>query len=399
MFDAAAIDFGGSTVTIVAETEPDTSYDRFARIVKDALSVPVAFVDFAGNGAVGGSSDPTPAVALSEPRHHHRWVPLVNSLRTRVVADRRELVVTDARDDVRITSDITVDGVDLIAYVAYPLHDLRGRTVGAICAIDSRPRTWTEVELRVLEDVASACSAELALRESQAALSRSYERLTLFAGQVSHDLKAPLTAIIGFVELLGAEIGRQDLGPKASGYIDRCSASGRRMLDTIDELLEFAAIGTPLQARPVSLDEVMPSVLEDVAADLAGADVVWSGVDVPADPLQLRLLLQNLIGNALKYRRGDRQCTVCVSSAEQFGHIELRIADNGTGIPAHRRAEVVQPLVRLRRDVPGSGLGLATCDRIVTAHHGVLQLSDTPGGGTTVTVHLPATPRVSARKS
>ncbi len=161
------------------------------------------------------------------------------------------------------------------------------------------------------------------------------------------------------------------------------------MLETIEHLLDYARVGGTLRIRPVSLDEIMPEVLADLSAALEGAAVEWFGTDVPADPAQLRALLQNLVGNALAYRREDVPARVVVAASEIPAAVQLQVVDNGTTIPPERRADALRPMQRLRKDLPGTGLGLATCARIAAAHGGTIALDESPGGGTTVTVTLP----------
>jgi signal transduction histidine kinase len=129
-------------------------------------------------------------------------------------------------------------------------------------------------------------------------------------------------------------------------------------------------------------------VLEDLGHLPDDVEISSSGVDVPADPAQLRALVQNLIVNGIKYR-GNHGTTIRITATRVAGGVELAVADNGPGIPADQRSHALAPLSRLRPDVPGSGLGLATCQRIVVAHGGTLALSDTPGGGLTVTAVFP----------
>jgi signal transduction histidine kinase len=234
-------------------------------------------------------------------------------------------------------------------------------------------------ELRIRTDILTRTNAELA---------RSQEHLAAFAAQISHDLKTPLTATLGFAELL-TELPSVVEDPLAARYADRCRSSSRRMLEMIDELLGYARFGGTLQPRWVALDEVLPPVLEDLGELAQRGTVRWFGDDVYADPGQLRSLLQNLVANALTYTREGVPPEVVISSLDTPIGGELAVVDNGAGIPAARRADVLLPLIRLSTDVPGTGIGLATCNRIVTGHGGVLQMGDTPGGGTTVTVVFP----------
>jgi len=112
--------------------------------------------------------------------------------------------------------------------------------------------------------------------------------------------------------------------------------------------------------------------------------------------VQLRALVQNLVGNALVYGvrsdADDRGRSVEVASSALGSGWTLRVTDHGPGIPAEQRDRLLEPLTRLERDSaePGSGIGLATCRRIAQAHGGSLEIGDTAGGGTTITVSVPA---------
>ena len=111
-----------------------------------------------------------------------------------------------------------------------------------------------------------------------------------------------------------------------------------------------------------------------------------------ADPVQLRALLQNVVENAFTFSRPGVRPEVLVTAHRTPTGIEVRVADNGSGIPADRRVEVLRPLARYRTDVPGNGIGLATCHRIVTDHGGSLEIQERPGGGTIVVATFPYRP-------
>jgi len=114
----------------------------------------------------------------------------------------------------------------------------------------------------------------------------------------------------------------------------------------------------------------VPQVLEDLGGTAEGAQIQWHGADVVADPAQLRVLLQNLVGNACAYRASDRPCRISVTARSVQGRTVLQVVDNGPGIPTAARGAAMAPLSRLRADVPGTGLGLVTCVRIAAAHGG-----------------------------
>lgn len=139
----------------------DTSFDRYARMVRNALGTPVALVSL-----VEDRRQVLPgAVGLPEPWQSDRETPLTHSFCQYVVADRRPLVTSDAREDARLRTNLAIEDLGVVAYAGWPIRDHTGAVIGSLCAIDSAPREWTATDLELLEDLASACSTEVSQRE------------------------------------------------------------------------------------------------------------------------------------------------------------------------------------------------------------------------------------------
>jgi len=146
-------------------TTSDPAYELFARLVRAFLGVPVALVSF-----VGPDGQRLPgALGLPEPWQSRRGTPLSHSFCKHVVSEDRPLVVSDARTVDLLADNPAIPELQVIAYAGYPLHDLRGRAVGSLCAIDAKPREWSLDELTVLQDLALACASEVQLREANEA--------------------------------------------------------------------------------------------------------------------------------------------------------------------------------------------------------------------------------------
>jgi signal transduction histidine kinase len=222
---------------------------------------------------------------------------------------------------------------------------------------------------------------------------KSNERLADFTGRVSHDLRTPLTSILGYAELASMDTD-PDPG-EAAGYLEIVGSSARRMLSMVEELLAFASIGGSLDRVQLSLADLVRDLSVDLSAGLREADAVIECDDFvfAADEAQIRIALQNLIQNAVAYKRPGVQPVIRVEGQRMGTGVVVRVADNGKGITAGDRGRVVEPLVRLHRegDPAGSGLGLATCARIAAAHAGRLEISGNPGAGTTVSLFLEST--------
>jgi signal transduction histidine kinase len=309
----------------------------------------------------------------------------------------RDLIVEDAREDPRFAGNPWVTGRlgKVRFYAATLLRSPSGHPLGTLSVFDEQPRTIDSAQQRALALLGGQVIEVLELRrrgnrltETIAELSRSHRQLENFSAQVSHDLKTPLTSMLGFTELL-EDMPAVVTDPLARTYLGRTASSGRRMLGMIEDMLRYASLGGRIDPRPIRLGRVMAELVDDLGTLTERAVIHWDDAVVYADAGQLRVLLQNLITNAISYRRPDVPGLIDVSVARRREAVELRVIDNGQGIPPERRLDVLAPLTRLNREVAGTGLGLAACSRIVAAHGGTLHITATPGGGTTVTSVLP----------
>jgi len=308
-----------------------------------------------------------------------------------------QVVVSDARQDPRFSANRWVTGElgSIRFYAASPLRAPGGHLVGTLSVFDSEPRTLESAQLAALQTLADGVVDVLELRrrsdrlrQTVAELARSHRQLAEFAAQLSHNLKTPLTASLGFGELLQDHPAvRAD--PTALDYVNRSLSASERMMSAIEQLLSYASVGGAPQRAPVFLPDLVERILADLGPAVAGAEVRCDEATVAADPVQLRVLLYNLIDNSLRYRRPGARCEVAVTVAPTSWGSELRVADNGPGIPADQRSMVLRPLARLESETAETGLGLATCERIVAAHGGTLSITGTAGGGATVCVRLP----------
>ncbi|CAA9241007.1 MAG: hypothetical protein AVDCRST_MAG83-1654 [uncultured Arthrobacter sp.] len=325
-----------------------------------------------------------------------------DSMCSKVFQSGEITVVPDATRDHRFVNNPFVNGVkfSIRSYASVPLVSPAGSALGSLCVFTSDRQDLDPERREGLEILASQVIEvlELQLRTRQladalATVRRSNEDLAGFAARVSHDLKNPLTAILGY-----AELGEQDdsvSGP-AAGYLRIIRGSAGRMLETVQEVLGFSRVGGSITRERVPLAAAVSAVRQDILPLVrdSGAGITAADAELDADPTLLRALLQNLIANAIKYSRPDAAPRIAVL-AETGDTQVLTVVDNGKGIATEDRTRVLEPLVRLSRegDPPGTGIGLATCARIAAAHGGSVSITDTPGGGTTVRVDLgPAGP-------
>ncbi len=213
----------------------------------------------------------------------------------------------------------------------------------------------------------------------------SPDELAAFAGQVSHDLKNPLAGVAMSIELAREEAGAFEAdSPILISLLDRAGRGANRMLGMIDALHAYAVAGAAVEPEPVDLAAIV-SELDPAIAD-------GSLPTVSGDADQLRVLLANLFDNARRFAREGVPSEVSVTAARAGDTWRVEVVDNGRGVPAEDRERVFEPMVRLDKTEPGTGVGLATSRRIVEAHGGRIGLDAAPDGGTLVWFELPAAP-------
>jgi len=302
------------------------------------------------------------------------------------VALEREMTLGGARDQLQLV--IRVDSALPGQVARVPILVL---LLGTLLALAGAGLVWLLVTQRE-RALAQVEEATTALAAGNAELQEANERLREFAGVVAHDLRGPLTAVHGMITTLALRIG-DDLEPLDAELLTRARRGSIQMDELIVDVLRYAEAGVePTDLQVLDLAEVVTGVLERLEPLRQPGDTIDVEVDcaVMADPTGLRRVLGNLIGNALKYRRDDQPIRVVVSARRGHDRITIEVADDGPGIPAELRTELLAPFRRGNTTQDGSGLGLAICTRIVSNHGGTLELDDADLGGALVRFDLQA---------
>ena len=250
---------------------------------------------------------------------------------------------------------------------------------------------------RRLEETRSHLNA---LEASNAALNRANEELQHFSYVASRDLQEPLRSVSGYVQLLGKRYEGQ-LDEKALGYIAKSNAAAQRMQTLIEDLLAYTRVNTQGRAfERVDTARVLDDTLANLHAAIEETGVKIRRGHVPpveGDRVQVAQLLQNLIGNAIKFR-GERPVEISIDAVrEPVAPAErprwrFSVRDNGIGIAPEYLDRIFKIFQRLhtRQEYSGTGIGLAICKRIVERHGGKIWVESTPNEGTTFYFTLPA---------
>ena len=240
--------------------------------------------------------------------------------------------------------------------------------------------------------------AQVALAEAAARLTRSNADLQEFAYIASHDLQEPLRKITAFGSRLQAKYGAE-LGDQGRDYLERMTGASRRMQSLIEDLLTYSRVTTKAQAYEfIDLGELVREVLSDLETridDTQGRIELGKLPTIEADPTQMRQLLQNLIGNALKFHHPEQPPVVIIhaepSRLGDTDSVRLSVKDNGIGFDAKYAERIFGPFQRLhgRGEYQGTGIGLSVCKKIANRHGGDIQAVSEPGKGAIFTIHLP----------
>lgn len=295
-----------------------------------------------------------------------------------------------------------VTGSPQKSYIGIPLH-LHGQAVGVLGfnSTTARAHDFDDVErdlvrlmARWVEFTLERKSAAKALEDANRDLSRSNEELQQFAYIASHDLKEPLRAVTTYLQLLEHRYGAQ-LNDEAKEFMGFAISGARRMQNLIQDLLEFSRVGTYSDAASVvEMERVLAQTLDSMQENIRATQA-----QVTHDPLPtltaheglLLQLLQNLIGNALKYRHPDTPPRVHVSAQALNGFWRINVVDNGIGVAPEHRERIFQMFRRLHNheEYEGTGIGLAIAKRIVDRHGGEIGVDAVPGSGSCFFFTLP----------
>ncbi|MGH9613651.1 MAG: response regulator [Bryobacteraceae bacterium] len=238
-----------------------------------------------------------------------------------------------------------------------------------------RKRLWDRERLRARE-----------LEDLSRELKQANEELKRFAYVASHDLQAPLRTVVTQLQLLDRKLGNK-LEREDRQFVSYAIEGARRMRDLIRDLLTYYQLSTKeRKAEPVSSEEVLTEVVENLAASVVetGAAITHDPLPVLlADRIQIVQLFQNLIGNALKYR-SEQPPKIHVSASDEGSSWRFLFSDNGLGIEPRYREHIFEMFRRLHSaDFPGTGIGLAICQRVVEQLGGRIWVESTLGEGST----------------
>ncbi|MFD0025228.1 CHASE3 domain-containing protein [Streptomyces sp. NPDC058382] len=254
-----------------------------------------------------------------------------------------------------------------------------------------------DMRCRLVEEIDASQEREDLLAQQTEELRRSNSELEQFAYVASHDLQEPLRKVASFCQLLEKRYGTE-LDGRGKQYIGFAVDGAKRMQVLINDLLTFSRVGRVHDSwHTVDLDRSLDRALGNLALGIeeSGTTVVRADPlpEVEGDATALGMIWQNLIGNAVKFRRADEPCVITVGCVREDDVWHFTVTDNGIGIAPEFAEKVFVIFQRLhaRDEYDGTGIGLALCRKIVEFHGGRIWLDPEPRLGTRIHFSLPAT--------
>lgn len=303
--------------------------------------------------------------------------PIMHALRIGGTVGLENHTVLESPDGRRLTIDDS----------ASPIRDANGRVVG--CVLVFRDISERREAQKALQD------AHVQLESIAAELRRSNEDLSQFAHVASHDLNSPLNNIVQFAQLLDRRYGDK-LGD-GKELLEFLIESAKRMAALVADLLAYAKVTSgPRQAPlPVDTNAVVETVLDNLRSLIteSGAAITQDALpSISVDETKVVQLFQNLIANAIRYHR-DLLPRIHIGVADKHDHWMFSCRDNGVGIEPQFREQIFEPFKRLHgAELPGSGIGLAVCKKIVEQHGGRIWVESELGQGSTFLFTFPKIP-------
>lgn len=274
----------------------------------------------------------------------------------------------------------------VISNTICPLRDALGRVIGAS---------------KIARDISEIKQAEAQIHRLNASLQQrvkelaaANEELDSFAYAVSHDLRAPLRAMIGFSHALLEDCG-EHLDDEGRAYLSEIDIASRRMGDLIDGILTLSrSTRGELRNEAIDLSAMALRISHDIVRTEPARSVAWEiapDLETWGDPRLIENVLRNLMGNAWKYTAGRVDAAIRVHAEDEDGQRWICVSDNGAGFDMRHADKLYQPFQRLHRqdEFAGLGIGLATVLRIINRHHGKLRATAEPGKGATFAFSLP----------
>ena len=374
----------------ILDTLAEKEYDDLTRLAARICGTPTALISLVDRDRQWFKS----RVGLDATETPRDWAFCAHAIH-----DQEPLIVPDALEDERFRDNPLVTAAPNIRfYAGTPLRTGAGHALGTLCVIDYERRQFTAGQKEDLEILGRQVAALLDLRRKTRRLAELNEEKNLLLGAAAHDLRNPLGVIQGFSEFL-LEEAEELTGPHRI-FLERIHSNSRYILRLVDDTLDLAAVeaGTVnLRREACDLARLTEQCLELSRVQAERKNIsIESRIEpdlpqISIDSVKIEQVIQNLIGNAIKYT--DEGGRVDVLLEQDASQAVLRVRDTGRGISQEDLKSIFRPFFRAQEQGTAgersTGLGLAIAERIIGRHGGKLDVISEPGRGSEFVMRLP----------
>jgi signal transduction histidine kinase len=369
----------------VLDTPAEPRFDRITTLLARSLDVPMALISL-----VDAERQWFKARYGLESESTSRDVAFC----AHAIQGNDPMIIEDAHKDPRFADNPLVLGAPFVRfYAGAPLVTPEGHRLGTLCAIDRRPRALDPEQRALLQELSRLVMDLFELRRLEMLTQDVNETVHALA----HDLRPGLHQLKMFAELIASD-GENRLGARSQRHLTLVQEVADKSRVRLDAVRDFLRASEPQEVMRVQTANVVDQVLRKLADSIerSAAELrIGALLPVLGRREQLETLFTHLIDNALKYSGGSG-VRISVSSERIAGRVLFEIGDDGPGIPNGQSGRALRLFQRLHGgEIPGNGVGLALCRKIVETAGGKLLITARPGGGTNVRFTFPMAPRVA----
>lgn len=370
----------------------EDSFTHLTELASNILKVPVSLVSI-----IDKQNDRQffkSIKGLQDPWLSRGETPLSHSFCQHVAHDDAPLIVENAPEYDRVKDNLAIPDLGVIAYLGVPIHDPQGRAIGALCAIDSTPKKWTDEDLVTLEKLALCVDDAIRLRSALKSSEAMREEQSDFTYAMSHDIKAPIFTLKTLLTELGP-LFEEDNSEEHAMFLEKALQTIERMEQKTTDILKYAYMGRERnELERIDLNQIASEVIADLSGIIQSSDAHITIGELPtivANGYYMRLLFQNLLSNALKFQPKGQKPEIEIKVQSDVYETVIDITDNGIGVDEKYQDQIFKLFGRLhtQKDFPGTGLGLAISAKVVSYMNGEISIQSKVGKGTTFSITLP----------
>ena len=371
----------------LVDSEAEPAFDNLTRLASTILGVPVSLLSFIQH-------DKDRQYFKSRVGLDIHQTPLSHSFCRTVVDSNGALVVEDARIHPLVCNNLAIADLGVIAYLGFPVTNPDGEAVASFCAIDTQPRQWSEQDKGTVEALAACATDAIRLKYEIKNVEVMRQEQRVFADAIAHDMTAPLNTVAYVMNEVLEEYDSvisddfKTMIKMTVGTIDRAR-------DMIGDVMVYSqSMDCNFTPEVVDLNELINETQETLQGDIAKMQAEVVAEEMPVilgSRVQLAMMFQNLVSNAMKFQKATEAPRIHVSASVEGKQVSICFSDNGIGISSQHQARIFNLFERLhdKEQFAGSGVGLALVQRVANNHNGSVSVNSDGENGSAFTVRLP----------